>query len=58
MPNWAQGGRREILHNSEDDIGLVSNAIKCHGGNHHNHEVKDPVGTEQKLAAPYLQNKS
>lgn len=37
-----------ILHDSEDDIGLVSNTIKCHGSNHDDHEVKDPVGARSK----------
>ena len=33
------------LHNSEDDVGLVFYVFECHGGDHHDHEVEDPVGT-------------
>lgn len=41
---------RKYLHYSEDNIGLVPDAVECHGCDHHDHEVKDPVGTEQKIS--------
>lgn len=33
------------LHDSEYDIGFVSNAFEGNWGDHHNHEVENPVGT-------------
>jgi hypothetical protein len=38
----------DILHNSEDDIGLVSDAVERNWGDHHDHEVEDPIGTSEE----------
>jgi hypothetical protein len=37
-----------ILHDGKDDIGLISNAVESNRGDHHDHEVEDPVGTSSK----------
>lgn len=36
------------LHNSEDDVGFVPNAMECDWGNHDDHEIKDPIGTSDE----------
>jgi len=33
----------EDLHDCENDVGLVFDGLKGHGGDHDNHEVEDPV---------------
>lgn len=40
------------LHDSEDDICLVFNAVECDGSDHHNHEVEDPVTTRRDVSLP------
>lgn len=40
-----------LLHNSEDDIGLVSDTLKGNWRDHHDHEVEDPIGTARQLEA-------
>jgi hypothetical protein len=36
------------LHNGEDYVGPPLNVCKCHRCDHHNHEVEDPVATENR----------
>jgi hypothetical protein len=36
------------LHNSENNVGLISNAVERNWGNHDDHEVEDPIGTIEK----------
>lgn len=31
------------LHDCEDNIGFVSDVLESDGGDHHHHEVEDPV---------------
>jgi hypothetical protein len=33
------------LHDSEYDVGFISNAIECDWSNHDDHEIENPVGT-------------
>lgn len=38
---YAQDG---ISHDSEDDVGLITDTVKSHRRDHHNHKVEDPIG--------------
>jgi len=43
----SEGRLLEInIHNSKNNICLPINTVKCHGSNHHDHEIEDPVGTK------------
>ena len=47
MISWIVKGFSEVvnLHNGENDVGLISNTVEGDGGDHHYHEIEDPIGT-------------
>lgn len=34
-----------VSHDSEDDVGLITDTVKSYRRDHHDHKVEDPVGT-------------
>lgn len=44
----SSGSLTGIVHNSKDDVGFVPDAVECNRGNHHDHEVEDPVGAGEE----------